>query len=106
MAKPILANQDNVVRHTITASSAQQTLLEQGGKAGGTVGFRICSTATAACYIATGSNPTATTSSMTIPAGLVEIQQFRIPKDGSLKVAIIGTASSGVIEFTQVDDGI
>ena len=99
-------NESTIVRHTITGSSAQVTLLERGGKSGRLIPVRICNTATAACYIATGSNPTATTSSLTIPGnGFTEVLRFRMPNDGNLKAAIIGTASSGVIEFT-IGEGI
>jgi len=37
--------------------------------------------------------------------GFTEVLRFRMPNDGNLKAAIIGTASSGVIEFT-IGEGI
>jgi len=107
MSEAFAPDEANVVRHTITASSAQQTLSAGLGKPGAWLPVRICNLATAACYIRTGSNPTATTSSLTIPGnGFTEVLRFEVPKDGPLKVAIIGTASSGVVEFTTGVSGI
>ena len=101
MERAFAPDEANIVRHTITDESAQVTIKQVDGKPGSLVDVRICNTATAACYIKSGSNPTATTSSLTIPgSGFTEVLRFRIPQDAPLKIAVIGTASSGVIEFT------
>lgn len=107
MSQAFAPEESNVVRHTITASSAVVTLGIGRGIPGGYVPVRICNLATAACYIKSGSAPTATASSLTIPGnGFTEVLRFECPKDGPLKIAIIGTASSGIVEFTTGSSGI
>jgi hypothetical protein len=50
-------------------------------------------------YIAVGANPTATTSSMMMPAGAVE---FLAVTGGVTKVAVLQVSSAGVVSITEL----
>lgn len=74
----------------ITSTSTQSATV-----ADNTTHLRIVSTVD--CYVALGSNPTATSSSSYLPAGVVEYVAV-VPS--VTKVAVIRTAADGVLSLT------
>lgn len=75
---------------TSTSSSAQSSAIG----AGTTIVRLVC---TEDCHVAFGSNPTATTSSMYLPANTPEY--FGVT--GGHKVAVIRTSADGVLHITE-----
>jgi hypothetical protein len=75
-----------------TATSAQSTALDLGTRI-----VRLCSTTDA--YVEIGTNPTATTSSMYLPA--LSVEYFAIP-DGTYKVAAKQVSSAGSISVAEM----
>jgi len=55
--------------------------------------------ATSDCYVAFGENPTASTSSMFLPAGVIEY--FGVPPDSEWQLAVIQSSSAGTIYVTE-----
>ena len=81
------------VQNITTSGSSQQS----SAVGSGTTIIRIA--VNADTYVAIGSNPTATTSSMLMPAGDVE---FLVATGGVTKVAVLQVSAAGVASITEL----
>lgn len=93
---PIQALQPSTVQNIVTGTGASVAVTNAFG--GSTVVVRLL--ATYDCYVAFGTVPTATSSSMYLPSGRPEF--FRVEEGAAWKVAALSVAAIGVLNIVEM----